>query len=602
MGHTLRSLKKHKHIHISDIPGYIAERFDLVVDITNVHAVIREKLLPTYAMGGEAVAFLSDVEDLRHVFVKNESSYFQYTGDLFLLGDHGVIPLGDDAAVDYPSVNNDVDYTYFSAFRNLASFCCNKSQTKNHNENNYIPYFSHTRVLAKSGSVERFVQSQRELANKVNKTSAGHFANSAAYMGSKRVLSGFIVEGISTVLGEDGVVIDLMCGSGAASGAFSRVWRTYASDAQEFSRVLAAIQGGGFTINKAQKLLERIHSEAVAHSELLMTTIKESLDWEEKIFHSDYGDALLTEYAKFMSSFPTYPDGGKLHGWDPCGAVKLRKEDVSLKPYCLFTAYFSNIYFGLRQCVEIDSLRYAIDTLDDEESRVWALGSLITAASRLGTTYGGHFAQPLPYIRDKNKLTLKNLSKILEKRALSITHEFSIRLLDLAGESENASYPVETVAGPWQQALSDLDDELVGCSVVVYLDAPYTREEYSRYYHLLETLVKYHYPSCVGEGKTPNKKEGERFKSEFFTRNVKALDNIFEKLIVDILNRNWICAWSYSDTGRAQIVDVVESVTQRTNCTIKTFSTPYRHKPQGGSKSKQITEYLILFIPDMAKK
>ena len=35
---------------------------------------------------------------------------------------------------------------------------------------------------------------------------------------------------------------------------------------------------------------------------------------------------------------------------------------------------------------------------------------------------------------------------------------------------------------------------------VVYADPPYTRDHYSRYYHLLDTLLLYDYPDPVGKG------------------------------------------------------------------------------------------------------
>jgi adenine-specific DNA-methyltransferase len=37
--------------------------------------------------------------------------------------------------------------------------------------------------------------------------------------------------------------------------------------------------------------------------------------------------------------------------------------------------------------------------------------------------------------------------------------------------------------------------------VVVYADPPYSRAQYSRYYHVLETLVLYDYPAATGKGR-----------------------------------------------------------------------------------------------------
>ena len=81
-------------------------------------------------------------------------------------------------------------------------------------------------------------------------------------MGSKKVLSSFIAEAVSEVTDNDATIVDLMCGSGAASSAFSQLWRTYASDAQSFCRTLAVIQGSGYDSTRAQSVLRLINDHA----------------------------------------------------------------------------------------------------------------------------------------------------------------------------------------------------------------------------------------------------------------------------------------------------------------------------------------------------
>ena len=274
-------------------------------------------------------------------------------------------------------------------------------------------------------------------------------------------------------------------------------------------------------------------------------------------------------------------------------------------PYCLFVAYFANVYFGLRQCVEIDSLRFAIEQLEDESERTWALGALIATLSKLATTYGGHFAQPR--LKTPSDITAANLARVLEQRAYSVIHEFSVRLLNLSEESEKAAHCVQILRGPWQDALSAAANSLDGDQVLVYVDAPYKREEYSRYYHVLETLVLYSYPSCAEASKLPDKKEGGRFQSEFFTRNKTQLASVFGTLISSILRRGWTCAWSYSDLGSVSIVNVVEQVCRETDAKVRSYSVPYTHKSQGKSAGKprfpkEVVEYLVFFTPGAATK
>jgi hypothetical protein len=231
--------------------------------------------------------------------------------------------------------------------------------------------------------------------------------------------------------------------------------------------------------------------------------------------------------------------------------------------------------------------------LHDENEKQWALGALIAAVSALGTTYGGHFAQPA--VRNYNDITLRKLSDIIDNRSPSIMHEFAVRLLNLSEKSQTSDRRIKIVPGPWNNALSILDHELGSEPVLVYLDAPYTREEYSRYYHVLETLVTYTYPSCRGIGLTP--KPGERFRTEFFTKVRSQITDALVCVITEILQRGWMCAWSYSDSGAANLYEVINTVYRKTNCDIKSYSAPFVHKSQGGAKPKKVTEYLVILTP-----
>jgi hypothetical protein len=247
---------------------------------------------------------------------------------------------------------------------------------------------------------------------------------------------------------------------------------------------------------------------------------------------------------------------------------------------------------GVRQAVEIDSLRYAIDQAVEEVDRSWALGALITTISSVALTYAGHFAQPV--IARADDITERKLPRIVERRAISVLHEFAIRLLSLAEESERTTYPVRIVPGPWRNALDSIPRELQG-QLTVYLDAPYTRDEYSRYYHVLETVAQYRYPSSIGPARIPSKSLGDRFRSEFFTRTTDLLGKIYADIIVEVLDRGWKCAWSYSDGGAVTPASVICDVTQRRAVRIQSFSTPYVYKAQGGKRPKMVTEYLVIF-------
>jgi adenine-specific DNA methylase len=265
-----------------------------------------------------------------------------------------------------------------------------------------------------------------------------------------------------------------------------------------------------------------------------------------------------------------------------------------LAPYCLFTAYFANVYYGVRQSVELDCLRYAIDQLEDPSERDWALGALVVTASSVATTYGGHFAQPpAPPERLVNPGIAR---RVLAQRHVSATREFEIRLLSLSAESEEILYGVECVPGPWQAALEAAADMLEPSRTVVYVDAPYRREEYSRYYHVLETLVSYGYPSAGTSARVPDKGP-DRFSSEFFTRSRSTMTESLSNTIRAVLDAGFRCAWSYADRADAEPLAVLESVAASSSL-VRSLASDHAFKRQGKSREAgRVREFLFLFEP-----
>lgn len=587
----------HLFLNLEESLKYLKNIGNLELDEKDIKVLIDAGILPTFKSDSKGLVLRCDLISILSILANKYTFDNAQFPTSWLFAEPSLnIGLEQHTRIELLSKSTQIEPVFYSAIRNLISanfLPLFNEQTPPKD----IPYFSITRILTTSKRVIQLVEEQRKRTNLIESSKSSQFANTAYYMGSKRSLGAFLVEALMSTLPQNATVVDLMCGSGAASGAFSKVWRTIASDAQEFCRILALVQGGGFSAKQAQDLLASLIPLARKNSFELRTRLNTFLEEEDAIFHSDINAALFKKYEEFIESVPTYPYGKSYLGWDPVREVEQRKKQPTLVPYCLFTSYFSNVYFGLRQCIEIDSLRFAIDQIEVHNERLWALGALVATISALGTSYAGHFAQPVP-------LSAANLPNILEKRAYSITHEFSIRLLNLSEEAEKSPRQIDIVPGPWPKALTALD-VLFSKShqpVAIYIDAPYKRDEYSRYYHVLETAVLYSYPSCIGNGKIPSKLTGERFQSEFFTRSESQLNKIFVNLFSEILRRGWICAWSYSESGNANIVSVVDEVFKITGCEVKSYAAPYQHKAQSGHRAKNVTEYLVIFVPKVLKR
>lgn len=450
-----------------------------------------------------------------------------------------------------------------------------------------------TCIVTNNKYVISYITNATYRMHRLNNTKLSNFTNSSTYMGIKKDIRGFLVEAIWPHCKDESIFVDLMCGSGAATNAFVQMSNVYASDAQEFCCLLAQVQGKGFNIEIANTLLEELHRYYLENLRRLQEMFLDELNRESQIFYMDIEkkDAVLKAYIEYIDNVPLFSSTSETPRYI-LTQIEKRRRNLKETPYCLFSFYFANIYFSLEQCIQIDSIRYAIDQVQDKKKKEWLLGILVIAVSVVASNYGGHFAQP-------KKIDEKTIKKTIEERKRSVWLEFSKRLIAIATESEKYAHEIMAVRGPWKSALAEIG-KMKYSSVVVYLDAPYKREEYSRYYHLLETLVKYDYPSSEYKGRVRSIHNGERFRSEFCSRNVKAVERCFVETIVSILNVAEICAWSYSTNGAVDVMHVIEEVKLLINCNVCIYSTLHRHISQGKIRKTnnvrlQVIEYCIIF-------
>lgn len=575
---------------------FLSSEAGLSVDEEHIRLLMQMHILPSYKQAESGLLYLRDdllecVPFLRTVREWSGGAHRRGV-TLFDPGQPSFADFLDGTRVWLPSANEYVDPAFYVGVRELAKLAKPIAPQEMTDQS----YFPPTRITTRNNAVSSYAKRQLARGSVIRSARSGEFANSAYYMGCKRDLVGWLVEAFGTELGKDGVVADLMCGSGVVAGASARQWDTFASDSQGFCRVLAKVQGGGFSRFQGQALLDRLLPVAREHASQLGRTLKSAVESEDALFHEDIDRSLLQRYAQFVSDFPTYPKKGSSE-WDPTAEVIQRQAaKIRIRPYVLFTAYFANVFFGVRQCIEIDSLRFAIDTLDDDTGRTWALGALVASVSKIATTYAGHFAQPL--VRDWTKLSISSLARIIERRSWSVIHEFTVRLMNLSQESEGVSQAIKIVPGPWQEAINTMAELNRGRNVLVYLDPPYRREEYSRYYHVLETLLTYSYPESVGIGRVPSKGLNGRFVSEFFTRSADKMVHALASVIKSVVDRGWTCAWSYSDNSDANIAAVLEAVKSTASIHARSYVAPYTHRSQGAGRSpKRVSEHIILTRP-----
>lgn len=246
-------------------------------------------------------------------------------------------------------------------------------------------------------------------------------------------------------------------------------------------------------------------------------------------------------------------------------------------PYRLCTLTFAHGYFGLRQAMEIDSIRYAIDQakiagkLTTDQAK-WSLLALLQAASICSAT-PGHFAQYL-HPRDQS-----STGRIRRQRIRKPWQLF----LDAA--DEQAPYGTaewrtrnQVHCGDVQNLWDNLDDNALG-HAIVYADPPYGKDQYSRYYHVLETLVEYDYPQSTGAGRY----RPSRFTTPFSLKT--KVVSAFTDLFAAIAERRWTLVLSYPDSGllySAAEEGVEGLLLEHFNCARLAFASPVSHSTLGG--------------------
>ncbi|MEC9475552.1 MAG: DNA adenine methylase [Planctomycetota bacterium] len=399
------------------------------------------------------------------------------------------------------------------------------------------------------------------------------------YMGAKtRLCDEFLNGAVRDLIDPGATILDACTGTAAVSRWFAPDYRILANDVQLFSVIVARahLEGG----NGWQQALEYLDPEEDlgpvrdANLRMLEELAPEALQLEASLLQQIGGQGgtkqlqppIFDQYRDLVAQAPV-PDSPQLqaeqlqeeHGTlhQPLTAqipelLKARRADPAGGPAVLCTIYWAHVYFGLRQAMQIDSLRRAIqeipvtDRFQKSKQNLY-LAALIHAVS-VCTSGTSHFAQPRSIEKDAE------LIAVVRRRLLDIDEQFEIALDAIRTEwGSSYRHPDNRVFhGDVHQLLekgSRLDQEQVD---LVYLDPPYTADNYSRFYHVLETLVCYDYPELERRGDMLTKGryplQESRFRSDFCRAN--RVEDAFRRIVQSCHERGARLLISYStDTG-----------------------------------------------------
>lgn len=306
------------------------------------------------------------------------------------------------------------------------------------------------------------------------------------YLGCKASLIEPILSAIESVTNPAGRVCDMFAGSGAVSLGVSKVRPVTAVDIQEYSRVLcdAQLNPTELSVDDGSRIVTEIRSSEVF--EKLTSALRPLIELESRAIaqaasgKNDLLVELVESQPLLFSLFAIDEDEIRvaklksLRRLEELGMWKMSDSTV--------TRYFGGVYFSYSQSVYLDAaLSYASSQCESMSSTLKA--SILSVASELANTVGKQFAQPL---RPRDKAGVVKASAVTaclrdRRRDPSLAH---CNWLSRYGELAAHGPTNEAVRSDYLEFLSRRGSEFSA----IYADPPYTRDHYSRFYHVLETM------------------------------------------------------------------------------------------------------------------
>lgn len=339
--------------------------------------------------------------------------------------------------------------------------------------------------IALSGNLNSLIKNEGIIPSFANDEK--YFFRSLNYLGSKLRMLDIIGEVIDELSSPNDVVVDLFAGSGSVSRYLSQSRTVISADIQEYSRVICSAILNPSNSIQPEEVVERCRSSSMHAA--LAASCAEVIQYEEEVI-SIALEGLPLQLCEFLEegSFIKSAD----ENYCNCNEHLERALKASYKKIlelegrreglCTATLYYGGIYFSFKQTAAIDAILYEIES-SDVQDRDTLLAALLSAVSSAVNTIGKQFAQPIQP-RLGNGEPKKGIAvKVKKDREIDIFEVFFENLQRYVGLNCNG-LPHQALCMDYSDAL----DRLPKDTQVVYADPPYTRDHYSRFYHVLETL------------------------------------------------------------------------------------------------------------------
>lgn len=315
------------------------------------------------------------------------------------------------------------------------------------------------------------------------------------YLGSKLRLFDEICSAVDDVDANRGVVCDLFAGSGTVSLALSRSRLVTSVDIQEYSRVLCSALLS--PVATPLEVLQRSANAADSEPFRSLRAVLQPLVEHEKLCVADAANGQPDALCELLDCGSIL--AFQIKGVRTAVSKPLRRvmDDVAANLAraglqgieSLITRFYGGVYFSYAQAVQLDAMLAAADsTQPDHRDSVLALA--LSTASEIVNTVGKHFAQPLRLRKRDGLVKTHLIPKVKRDRELD-ARRVSLRWAERYSRIARTEQRHRILRADYVEFLQSNKEPLS----VVYADPPYTRDHYSRYYHVLETMARRDIPS-----------------------------------------------------------------------------------------------------------
>lgn len=301
------------------------------------------------------------------------------------------------------------------------------------------------------------------------------------YIGSKLRLLDFIQDKVFSLTREGQGVCDLFAGSGCVSYKLSKFFDVTCCDIQGYSKIICDTLLKKITVSN--KDIEDFITTISLNSTLYKCFLPLIMIEEEAI--SNKNIEILTEIIENGSVEVFHLEERKTLLSDKLNEVYLNLEKNNLiNNRSLISRYYGGVYFSYRQAVIIDVILEQIHSIVRTDLRNFYLAGLLSTSSDIVGTVGKQFAQPIKARDSKGNIKITVYNKAKKDKTIDIIElykEWLFRYKSLPKSNHNFNI----IQGDFLECLKNLPD----CVKTVYADPPYTRDHYSRFYHVLETIT-----------------------------------------------------------------------------------------------------------------